>query len=52
LVREKIMKLIWKILTKKHTWWDEEWPLKPMIGGYGLDKLNIEMEKEINNGES
>lgn len=37
---------------QKQLAWKKEWTFEPMIGGYGLEKLNIETEEEVINGKS
>jgi len=46
------MKYIMALIKKNQLWFDTDDLLEPWIGGYGLEKLNIETEKEIDNGKS
>ena len=46
------MKYIWKLIKINQAWFRTDDILEPWVGGYGLDKLNIETEKEIDNGKS
>ena len=46
------MKYIWKLIKMNQAWFKTDDILKPWVGGYGLDKLNIETEKENKNGST
>ena len=43
------MKSIWDTFIENQLKWQKDWPFEPMIGGFGLDKLNIETEEETEN---
>lgn len=43
------MKSIWDTFLYNHLEWQREWPFEPMIGGFSLEKLNIETEEEKEN---
>ena len=45
----KVMKYIMELIKKNQSWFRTDDILEPWVGGYGLEKLNIETEKETEN---
>ena len=43
------MKYIMELIKKNQTWFRIDDILEPWVGGYGLEKHNIETEKETEN---
>ena len=46
------MQYIIELIKKHQTWFKTDDILEPWVGGYGLDKLNIETEEENKNGST